>query len=219
MRLVLILLLRKSERIILFTSLLWNALPRNVAAFQISAPTYRYQSIPVSLIYTANPSRAALYQERQNREFHKASTSSKTPRGFKKENLPTKICVTCGRPFNWRKKWERVWDEVTTCSKSCNRKRRETNQQQAHKEKTSTNTTTTSSVLLGDSTTDRVDDAFFERSRPVGQAGENPQFVSDHSTTNHETCSDSEVSAIEQHQQEDTGVSTMTLYVLQCLRI
>ena len=46
------------------------------------------------------------------------------PRGVKKENLPSKICVSCGRPFTWRKKWERVWDEVTTCSKSCNRKRK-----------------------------------------------------------------------------------------------
>lgn len=47
------------------------------------------------------------------------------PRGVKKENLPTKICVTCNRPFTWRKKWEKVWDEVSTCSKSCNKKRRQ----------------------------------------------------------------------------------------------
>ncbi|GMH66063.1 hypothetical protein TrRE_jg2498 [Triparma retinervis] len=46
------------------------------------------------------------------------------PRGVKKENLPSKVCVTCGRPFTWRKKWERCWDEVTTCSKSCNAARR-----------------------------------------------------------------------------------------------
>lgn len=46
------------------------------------------------------------------------------PRGVKKENLPFKICVTCNRPFNWRKKWEKCWDEVTTCSNSCNRQRR-----------------------------------------------------------------------------------------------
>lgn len=46
------------------------------------------------------------------------------PRGVKKENLPIKICVSCQRPFNWRKKWERCWDEVTTCSKSCNSKRK-----------------------------------------------------------------------------------------------
>ena len=45
-------------------------------------------------------------------------------RGVKKENLPTKVCVVCDRPFTWRKKWERCWDEVTTCSKSCNAARR-----------------------------------------------------------------------------------------------
>lgn len=54
-----------------------------------------------------------------------ASSSSSTMRGVKKENLPSKICVTCGRPFTWRKKWEKVWDEVSTCSKSCNRNRKE----------------------------------------------------------------------------------------------
>jgi len=31
-------------------------------------------------------------------------------------NRPTKICVVCGRPFQWRKKWKTVWDEVTYCS-------------------------------------------------------------------------------------------------------
>jgi hypothetical protein len=178
--------------------------PRSVAAFQISAPTYRYRSIPVSLIYTStgatNPSRTALYQARQNRGFHETSTS-KMPRGIKKENLPTKICVTCGRPFNWRKKWERCWDEVTTCSKSCNHKRREAN---AHNAKS----TTSSSVVAAD--TDKVDDVFYERSRAVEPVGENPQFESNRSTTNHETCSDSGISPIEQ-QQENKGVSTEDL--------
>jgi hypothetical protein len=37
----------------------------------------------------------------------------------KKSNLPTKICVTCGRPFTWRKKWEKVWEEVKYCSDRC----------------------------------------------------------------------------------------------------
>mmetsp|Transcript_9523 Transcript_9523/g.20081 ORF Transcript_9523/g.20081 Transcript_9523/m.20081 type:complete len:121 (-) Transcript_9523:15-377(-) len=41
-----------------------------------------------------------------------------------KANLPEKICVVCGRPFAWRKKWERSWDEVTCCSKKCNSQRR-----------------------------------------------------------------------------------------------
>ncbi|CAB9518477.1 Uncharacterized protein conserved in bacteria (DUF2256) [Seminavis robusta] len=41
-----------------------------------------------------------------------------------KENFPSKVCVVCHRPFTWRKKWERAWDEVTTCSKSCNAQRK-----------------------------------------------------------------------------------------------
>ncbi|KAL3802378.1 hypothetical protein HJC23_007203 [Cyclotella cryptica] len=45
-------------------------------------------------------------------------------RGVKKENLPSKVCLICNRPFTWRKKWERCWDEVTTCSKSCNARRK-----------------------------------------------------------------------------------------------
>jgi hypothetical protein len=32
---------------------------------------------------------------------------------------PTKICIVCGREFHWRKKWERNWDDVKYCSKSC----------------------------------------------------------------------------------------------------
>jgi hypothetical protein len=37
----------------------------------------------------------------------------------KKSDLPSKICLACGLPFNWRKKWERVWDEVKYCSDRC----------------------------------------------------------------------------------------------------
>ena len=36
-----------------------------------------------------------------------------------KSDLPTKVCVACGRPFTWRKKWERSWDEVRHCSDAC----------------------------------------------------------------------------------------------------
>ncbi|NQW55884.1 MAG: DUF2256 domain-containing protein [Chloroflexi bacterium] len=28
-----------------------------------------------------------------------------------------------GRPFQWRKRWERVWDEVKYCSDACRRRR------------------------------------------------------------------------------------------------
>lgn len=61
--------------------------------------------------------------------YHTTSTVA-MPRGVKKENLPSKVCVVCNRPFTWRKKWESVWDEVTTCSKSCNRKRRQMKQKE-----------------------------------------------------------------------------------------
>ena len=40
---------------------------------------------------------------------------------IKKQDLPTKICKTCRRPFLWRKKWSKVWDEVRYCSEKCKR--------------------------------------------------------------------------------------------------
>ena len=40
-------------------------------------------------------------------------------KGVKKENLPTKVCRVCERPFVWRKKWEKVWEEVLYCSDKC----------------------------------------------------------------------------------------------------
>lgn len=36
-----------------------------------------------------------------------------------KSTLPTKICISCQRPFAWRKKWARDWDEVKFCSQRC----------------------------------------------------------------------------------------------------
>ena len=41
------------------------------------------------------------------------------PKMRKKSDLPTKDCLVCGRPFVWRKKWEKVWDEVKYCSDAC----------------------------------------------------------------------------------------------------
>ena len=36
-----------------------------------------------------------------------------------KSNLPQKLCVTCNRPFAWRKKWARAWEDVKYCSERC----------------------------------------------------------------------------------------------------
>lgn len=40
-------------------------------------------------------------------------------KNVKKENLPEKNCANCNRSFTWRKKWEKVWDEVKFCSDKC----------------------------------------------------------------------------------------------------
>lgn len=37
----------------------------------------------------------------------------------KKRDLPTKLCPICARPFTWRRKWSRVWEEVKYCSDAC----------------------------------------------------------------------------------------------------
>ncbi|MBK8558198.1 MAG: DUF2256 domain-containing protein [Lewinellaceae bacterium] len=44
-------------------------------------------------------------------------------KSIKKADLPAKICITCGRPLVWRKKWEKVWNEVKYCSEHCRRNR------------------------------------------------------------------------------------------------
>ena len=36
---------------------------------------------------------------------------------------PDKTCATCGRRIEWRKKWERCWDEVKFCSDACRRRK------------------------------------------------------------------------------------------------
>mmetsp|Transcript_16797 Transcript_16797/g.23531 ORF Transcript_16797/g.23531 Transcript_16797/m.23531 type:complete len:135 (-) Transcript_16797:47-451(-) len=53
----------------------------------------------------------------------KKDAGGKKKSGWKgnKSSLPQKDCVVCGRPFSWRKKWERCWDEVKYCSDKCRR--------------------------------------------------------------------------------------------------
>ena len=36
-----------------------------------------------------------------------------------KNGHPPKVCETCGRLFEWRKKWERDWPNVRFCSDTC----------------------------------------------------------------------------------------------------
>ncbi|WP_215766483.1 DUF2256 domain-containing protein [Gluconobacter cerinus] len=43
----------------------------------------------------------------------------KIERGPAKQNLPVKVCPVCDRPFSWRKKWAKTWDQVRYCSEAC----------------------------------------------------------------------------------------------------
>jgi hypothetical protein len=38
-----------------------------------------------------------------------------------KLSLPFKLCLVCNKKFNWRKKWEKNWDNVRYCSEKCKR--------------------------------------------------------------------------------------------------
>ena len=51
--------------------------------------------------------------------FSEAEQIRSVLQNVKKSDLPTKICIICGRPFTWRKKWEKVWHEVKYCSDKC----------------------------------------------------------------------------------------------------
>jgi hypothetical protein len=44
-------------------------------------------------------------------------------RSPRKGNLPTRVCAVCQRPFEWRRKWRAVWEEVRYCSDACRRRR------------------------------------------------------------------------------------------------
>ena len=41
------------------------------------------------------------------------------PKTRLKADLPRKTCLACGRPFTWRKKWAKDWEQVKTCSDRC----------------------------------------------------------------------------------------------------
>jgi len=45
------------------------------------------------------------------------------PNKLRKGQLPTKICVTCGRPSEYRKKWRANWVDVKYCGEKCQRNR------------------------------------------------------------------------------------------------
>lgn len=48
-----------------------------------------------------------------------------------KADQPLKTCAACGRPFSWRRKWAKDWDQVKTCSERCKRELRRKSRDQA----------------------------------------------------------------------------------------
>ncbi|MDM5124923.1 DUF2256 domain-containing protein [Aeromonas rivipollensis] len=40
-----------------------------------------------------------------------------------KPHLPENVCPVCQRPFTWRRKWARCWQEVRYCSERCRRQK------------------------------------------------------------------------------------------------
>tara|TARA_Y100001968_G_C19093602_1_gene588942 strand:+ start:210 stop:347 length:138 start_codon:yes stop_codon:yes gene_type:complete len=38
-----------------------------------------------------------------------------------KKHLPIKTCPICKKPFSWRKKWKKEWENVIYCSEKCRR--------------------------------------------------------------------------------------------------
>ena len=40
-----------------------------------------------------------------------------------KADLPAKPCAVCARPFVWRRKWRRDWEQVRYCSERCRSQR------------------------------------------------------------------------------------------------
>ena len=42
-----------------------------------------------------------------------------------------KVCLVCRKEFTWRKKWERSWAEVTTCSERCKAQRKKNKKDQS----------------------------------------------------------------------------------------
>ncbi|MDC0461462.1 DUF2256 domain-containing protein [Alphaproteobacteria bacterium] len=43
----------------------------------------------------------------------------------KKSTLPEKLCAVCKKPFTWRKKWLKEWENVIYCSQRCRRHKKE----------------------------------------------------------------------------------------------
>ena len=63
----------------------------------------------------------ANYHTYLERLISKQADTRPSAKTILKSNLPQKVCTVCNRPFSWRKKWEKCWDDVKYCSEKCRR--------------------------------------------------------------------------------------------------
>ena len=70
-------------------------------AFNVLALNTFYQSYPIYARYKSFSIAA-----------NKGSDNNNNAEKYTKSNLPSKICKVCGRSFDWRKKWHKVWHAI-----------------------------------------------------------------------------------------------------------
>jgi len=90
------------------------------------APRIRGFTSLLAAAFPARSHRVPSLALRAHRFVLQSSMSKSTDRKpFRNpHNLQTKVCVVCNRAFTWRKKWEKCWDDVQTCSQRCKSERR-----------------------------------------------------------------------------------------------
>ena len=77
-----------------------------------------FKAIENVISYTNNYNNVYVYKEITNKLYAK-SKDEDSPKKYTKSNLPSKICLCCGRKMEWRKSWAKNWDEVKYCSDKC----------------------------------------------------------------------------------------------------
>ncbi|WP_336985039.1 DUF2256 domain-containing protein [Asaia sp. HN128] len=89
-------------------------------------PALRALETPSSDTYDARYGRHCSLTERWKGQDIMGRGKGRVAPRPSKANLPEKICPVCHRPFSWRRKWARDWDQVRYCSDACRTAARKT---------------------------------------------------------------------------------------------
>lgn len=58
-----------------------------------------------------------VHRIRENNRVPTLCVVTRVPK--RKNGFEPRTCVACGRPFEWRKKWAKDWENVLYCSDKC----------------------------------------------------------------------------------------------------